>query len=212
MRIRKIRGHNRRHRQVEHWVQYNLPLRKDLIDNYNSDHIDIVIHPWCDISLSNSMFPEPKRKTKLIILKGLLDIYDSLETQLDTLNVPYYLALWLNEPRFSKSQVVCAINDKIEYYENVFTKVQKKEKLNLNNYSILKARLEQFGWSQFVDEDHIDSDIVGIPDDYENANDYYETKKWFEKLMKKEHRAYDTDGFKIYSFTKGNIWVGKKKK
>jgi len=55
LRKRKIRGHNRRHKQVKNWKENNLSLRKDILDNFQSDHIDIVVHPWCDLSLSNSI-------------------------------------------------------------------------------------------------------------------------------------------------------------
>lgn len=95
MRSRKIRGHKRRHRQIETWLKNNLELRYDLLDNYSSDHIDIIVHPWCDISLKNSRFPEPKGKTKSLMLAGLLDIYDSWKKQLDQFNKPYYLKIWL---------------------------------------------------------------------------------------------------------------------
>ena len=111
MRQQKIRGFNRRFRDIDIWRSENLDLRLDLIEKYNGDHIDIVVHPWCDISIINSKIPEPKRVTKKLILNGLIDIYESWKVQLNNLGKPYYLKIWLFEPRFSKSQVVCAIAD-----------------------------------------------------------------------------------------------------
>ena len=124
MRKQKIRGHNRLQKQIEPWKRNNLILRQDLLESYERDHIDIVVHPWCDISTINSTFPEPNKLTKRKILAGLLDIYDNLKQQLDARGKPYYLKIWLYEPRVSKSQVVCAVGERILHYENIFNKIE----------------------------------------------------------------------------------------
>lgn len=206
MRKRKIRGHNRRHKQVKNWKENNLSLRKDILDNFQSDHIDIVVHPWCDLSLSNSIFPEPNKKTKYKILEALLDIHDSLKKQLDELKISYYLAIWLNEPRFSKSQIVCSVGNKIDFYKNAFQKANEPKQINLNHYSNLKERLEKFEWNHFLDEDHLDNEMLEEPDEDLNGDDY---KNWFNKLLKKEHRTYKSNGFEIYSFKRGDVWIGQ---
>ena len=74
MRQQKIRGFNRRFKEIDNWIAENLDVRLDLIEKYNGDHIDIVVHPWCDISIIKSKISEPKRKTKKLILNGLIDI------------------------------------------------------------------------------------------------------------------------------------------
>jgi hypothetical protein len=48
MRHQKIRGHNRRYRQIENWRLENIDLRTDLIEEYNGDHIDIVHYSSAD--------------------------------------------------------------------------------------------------------------------------------------------------------------------
>lgn len=209
MRKRKIRGHNRRHKQTLSWKNYNLPIRTDLLADYQSDHIDIVVHPWCDMSLINSVFPEPRGKTKIVILNALLDIYDSIEAQLIELGKPFYLAIWLFEPRFSKSQIVYAIDAQKDAYSMPFYASEVKKEINLNHYFSLKTRLEKFEWTHFIDEDHLDNEIVGEVDEYYKKSDYHEMKKWFDKMMRKEHRTFKKDDIEIYSFKKGNVWVGK---
>jgi hypothetical protein len=62
MKKQKIRGHKRKHRDIERWRLGNLELRLDLIEKYNYDYIKIFIHPWCDISIIKSEFPEPIKK------------------------------------------------------------------------------------------------------------------------------------------------------
>src|SRR5690606_9522052 len=123
MRIQKIRGHNRRQKQIKNWVEETKHLNIDELFEWRREYAEILIHPWSSgSSLIDSIFPEPYGKTKSIMLKGLLEIYESWKIELEKLNKPYYLKIWLCEPRFSRSQIVCAIDDKIDYYENLFNR------------------------------------------------------------------------------------------
>lgn len=209
MKQQKIRGHKRRHRHIEEWRLESLDLRLHLIQKYNGDHIDIVVHPWCDISIINSEIPEPNGKTKHLILSGLIDIYDSWKKQLDNKGQSYYLKIWLYEQRFSKSQVVCAIGDRISYYENLFYVSDKAKKLNPDNFGALKDRLEKLTWDFRLDEDHLDNNEVGEPEFYSTPKDFEESKKWFAKTLKKPHRTTKIDATtELYSFKRGHLWLG----
>jgi hypothetical protein len=157
MKYQKIRGHKRRRKDIEQWRLENLDLRLDLIEKYNYANIDIIVHPWCDISIINSAFPEPKGKTKQLMLNGLIDIYHSWKKQMDKSGQTYYLKIWLYEPRFAKSQVVCAVGDRIDYYENLFIKSDKKKQLMTVNYCNLKSKLDVLNWQYRLDEDHIEN-------------------------------------------------------
>ena len=213
MKQQKIRGQKRRHRQIEEWRLENLNLRFDLIEKYKGDHIDIVVHPWCDISIINSKIPEPKGKTRQLMLTGLIDIYNSWKVQLDKLGQPYYLKIWLFEHRFSKSQVVCAINDRIDYYENNFFKPDNLKTLNLDNFGTAKHRLKDLNWEYRLDEDHYDNCEVGEAELYASIEDYEYSKIWFNRLLKKAHRTNrlnetDGDATELYSFKRGDLWLG----
>jgi hypothetical protein len=215
MRYKKIRGHKRRHRQLENWRLRNLDIREDLIETYQSDHIDIVVHPWCDLSLTNSAFPEPKRKTKLLMLSGLIDIYDSWKIQLDKLGKPYYLKIWIFEPRFTKSQVVCAVDERIDFYKNNFQSPEKLKVFKSGQYGNLKSRLDNFKWENKLDEEYYDNSDLGEPEDYLTLKDYEYSKKWFENLKKKPHRIEknknsDKSMTEYYVFKKGDLWIGEK--
>ncbi|GAB3230108.1 hypothetical protein J0A67_16260 [Algoriphagus aestuariicola] len=212
MRQQKIRGHRRRHKHIEEWRLKNLDLRLDLIQKYNGDHIDIVVHPWCDISIIDSAIPEPKGKTKYLMLSGLIDIYDSWKKQLDKIGQSYYLKIWLYEPRFSKSQVVCAVGDKISYYENIFFKSDNIARLEPNNFGPIKSRIENLNWDWRVDEDHFDNNEVGEPGLYSTLADFEESKKWFTRTLRKPHRTTKIDETtELYSFKRGCIWLGGQK-
>lgn len=218
MRKRKIRGHNRRHKQIENWRFYNLSF--DLIDYLLTksarNYVKIRIHPWTGISLTNSVIPEPNGKTKQKILNGLLDIYEDWKNQLNQLGQPYYLKVWLFEPHFSQSQVVCAIGDSIDFYEKTFHKPDKDKTLQLDKYGSLKTKLSKLNWDYHIHEDHYDNTEVGKLEDYASKQDYEETILWFNKLLKKPHRTVKNehpmgDISEIYSFKRGDIWLGGQK-
>ena len=155
MRQKKIRGHNRRHKQIDNWRLDNLSL--DLTDYLLNErdryYAKIRVHPWSGLSLTNSVTPQPTGKTKQKMLNGLLDIYEDWKKQLDKLGQPYYLKVWLFEPRFSQSQVVCAIGDNVDFYENTFYKPDTDKPIQLDNYGSLKTNLSKFNWDYHFDED-----------------------------------------------------------
>ena len=218
MRQKKIRGHRRRWEDIENWRldNLNLSLTDSLQKNRDRFYAKIRLHPWSGISLTNSKTPQPTGKTKQKILNGLLDIYVGWKKQLDQLGEPYYLKIWLFEPRFSQSQVVCAFGDYIDFYENTFFKPERTKNLISGNYGQLKNRLDTFTWDYRLDEDHYDNTEVGVPEIYASRQDFEDTKNWFERLLKKPHR---TSKFKepigeateSYSFKRGNIWLGAQK-
>lgn len=214
MRIQKIRGFNRRFRDIDNWRIENLDLPVDLIEKYNGDHIDIYVHPWCDISIIDSKIPEPKGKAKKMIINGLIDIYESWKVQLEKSGNPYYLKIWLFEPRFSKSQVVCAVADRIDFYENSFFKPDFKKEFRPNNYGQLSERLQKFHWDYRLDEDQYDTNFVGEPHLYASSQDYEESVIWFNRLLKKPHRMIKftepiVEATELYSFKRGELWIGE---
>lgn len=128
MRIQKVRGHNRCQKQIKKWVQETKHLNLTELFEWRREYAEILIHPWSSgSSLIDNVFPEPNKKTKELMLEGLLEIYESWKIELDKLHKPYYLKIWLYEPRISKSQIVCAIDDKIAHYEKLFIKLDKPQ-------------------------------------------------------------------------------------
>ena len=217
MRYKKIRGHNRIHKHIDNWRLNNisldnLPLHRNnnIIMDRDRYHAKIEVLPWSRIPIMNSLIPEPTGRTKQEILNGLLDIYESWKKQLDKLGKPYYLKVWLYEPRFSQSQVVFAIGDKVDFYENLFYKPETDKPIKLENYGSLKSKLSKFNWDNYFDEvQYYDNDIIGL-------SEHKEYKKWFQTLFKKQYRTYkyeapfdDTTG--VCVFKMGEIWIGELK-
>ena len=131
---------------------------------------------------------------------------------MDKLNKPYYLKIWLYEPRISKSQVVCAIDEKIEYYENIFEKADFKP----NDSSLTNQLSSDFKWQPKVDEEpYWKSDLLWPIDQYERIEDSYSDRRLLTKLEKGNYKNKEIDspnGNKdtIYFLPKGKIWVGEK--
>jgi hypothetical protein len=217
MRTKKIRGHRRRHKQIDNWRLDNLSidLKDTLLNGSDRHYVKIGVHPWSGISITNSAIPEPTGKTKRKILTGLVDIYNNWKEQLNKLGQPFYLKIWLFEPRFSQSQVVCAIGDNIDFYKNTLFKPDSNKELTLDKYGP-SSGLNKLTWDYRLDEDQYDNCTVGEPGQYASRQDYEETEKWFKRILKKSHRTTKLkesigDIVEYYSFRRGDLWLGEEK-
>ena len=214
MKTKKIRGHKRIWKNIDQWKNANLNLDLDNLKSQGRDYVKIWVHPYSGLSLTHSHIPQPKAETKTRILTGLLDIYENWKTQLDALNNPYYLKIWLYEPRFSKSQVVCAIGDYINYYQNMFIH-SENIKASIGDYpDSIKNRMIKFTWQQRLDEEFLDNTEIGYPEDFPTKNEYLENKKWFYNELKKPHRKIIFkepigDATESYAFKIGHVWIGE---
>ncbi|MFV1884324.1 MAG: hypothetical protein ACMZ7B_07550 [Balneola sp.] len=211
MRIKKIRGHKRIWKRIDEWRDTNLKLDIENLLLQHRDYTKIRIHPFSSISVLNSYFPEPKGKTKKKILAALLDIYDSWKSSLDSLNEPYYLKIWLYEPEFSSSQVVCSLRSCLNFYDQTFFKPDDIPDSTIK--TMKKSLPENFNWTLHLDELHLKNNEIGSPEDYYSEEEYLNELNWFNKEIKKAHR---TSTFKdsndeiveYFSFKKGFVWLG----
>jgi len=213
--MKKIRGHRRIWRKIPYWIEVNKSLDIVYLKERQRDYAKIRIHPWGGIYSSFYQIPEPKRETKAKILQGLIKIYDSWEEELDKIQENYYLKIWLFEPRFSFSQVVCSIGDCLNFYDNTFFKPEYSKKLNPKNYGRLEKEVSKFNWEYRLDEDHFDANEIGNPEDFISLKAFKENEKRFNKIMKKPHRItkYSSPigvANESYSFKKGDVWIGQK--
>jgi len=83
MKIQKIRGQKRRPKNIEDWIHANLIYNKSYFFENHRDYCEVLVHPWCNIPITNSIIPEPRRKNRKKIIAGLLDINESWKTELD---------------------------------------------------------------------------------------------------------------------------------
>jgi hypothetical protein len=212
---KKIRGVKRAIKQVGYWKDYSKELSIERLKENLYAHAKIYVSPyhWARISSTNSEIPEPRGKIRKIIFSGLLDIYDAWKNQLKNLGEPYYLKIWISEPKFSDSQVVCAIGDKIEYYENLFMETESEIPFPVEKFANEKDRINKMEWESFYDEDLLCENDLGDPGDWKNIEDYKAQKRWYHQKLKKSHRTVildppDNGVDELYLFKKGLIWVG----
>ena len=103
MKYKKIRGKNRRIRQIKMWVAKNLVLNLEVLQQFQADYVKFWVDPWSLLSLTNSVYPQPQGIYKTLFIQGLVDIYFAWKKQLDELEQPYYLKIWLFENDLKRS-------------------------------------------------------------------------------------------------------------
>lgn len=150
IRKKKIRGHKRVQRSIEKWTEQNkiINIQDFLANKYCYAYLGI--QPYFSISSdNNNSIPEPASKTRKDIILGLETIYNNWKTELDKLNQPYFLKIYLFEPRVSKSQVICALgNKKIDYYQNFFRHIDD----NTSHSEFQKILSSDFKWETHSDD------------------------------------------------------------
>ena len=210
MKTRKLRGHNRIHKEIEHWKQENLNLNLDYLESSEREYCKVWVSPFSDISLSAAGIPKPKHKNRKLIFEGLLAIFTSWEKQLKALNEPYYLAIWLFEPHIEKSQVVCAIGSLLSFYDITFFRPKEQRNLATVNYGKFKNELDTFNWVYALDEDYFSKeDIERTVEDYMTKEDYTKMQKWYKNKLKNDLRTTtNPDGQTTYFYKLGSIFIG----
>lgn len=206
LRIKKIRGHKRIWKRIDTWVTYHKQLDLEYFKNYQREYSKVRVRPYSNLRLGNSLLSVPKGKTRQKIIDGLFEIHANWKQQLDTLNTPYYLKIWFYHPDVSRSQVVCAIGDFINFYEITFHNPKE------NKPFPFKAR--NLYWEHRIDEDHFsDEDIIGDVTEWISEDEFLAHKRWLNKKLKRPHRIsnekYDDGVIKTYhSIKNSDVWLG----
>ena len=215
MRYKKIRNGKRILDNIKEWRDNSIKLDLESLGTLKREYVKIMVPPYNYLQISSSRFPEPQGIIRQHLLSALLDIFDNWKISLDKLGKPYYLKIWLYNQRFAQSQVVCAIDDLIDFYEPTFHKPEEQKKIDLSSYGNLSSRMDKMTWQYALDEEHWDNTSIGEIDEYATENDFYETKRWLKKRLQKPHRKTvnpDTNSLikEYYSFKHGTVWIGGK--
>ena len=154
-----------------------------------------------------------KGELRKSIVETLLKIYFEWKIELDKLNKEYYLAIWLYNPRMLKSEIVCAIDEKITYYNNEsFLSNNKNPEFDPKQIGELSAKLEEFNWVKKFDLDSVREWEINFPkEQYESEKKYNKDQKFYNKLIREKFHVEEKDNEKIYFHPKGDVWIGKLK-
>lgn len=214
MKLKKIRGHKRIWKAVKLWEQENIDLDIQELKAHQRKYVKIWVSPYCDYDLKGSQTPEPKGETRALILEALINIYHSWQRELEHLEEPYYLKIWLYEPNFSRSQIVCALGNFINFYETAFNIPKVQKKFNPINYGRFSEKLKDFKWTYAPEEKALTIADIGEPEEFESIEDYRENKKYVRTRLKRPFRKStsedETSGVTEYFWFKhGAIWLGE---
>ena len=185
--LKKIRGHNRIRKKIELWRNVSLKPNLDLIQNYYYDYVKIWISPFSNLNYKENDYSGPKSGNRLLILNALFDIYDNWDLELKKLNTAYYLKIWLYEPRFTRSQVVCAIEDRIEWYDEVLQMAENNIKFPHDKYKKLANRIDQFTWTAAIDDEIFENEFQP-KEQYPNDSDLLQHKRVCFRYHTKDHK------------------------
>ncbi|GAA4059206.1 hypothetical protein [Flavobacterium chungnamense] len=211
-RIKKIRGHKKIQKKIQNWIEQNrtINISDFLANKYCYTYVSL--NPYFNISVNDSNIPEPKKETRKQIILGLQEIYNNWKIELDKLNQPYFLKIYLFEPRISKSQVICAIGkEKIEYYKNFFRIADKDN--SLSNFK--KIISSDFKWKTHLDDDiYSEQELLSPESYYYSEEDYNYCKKLLKKLQNKNYTKVKTEDEYgkdyLYYVPKGKVFIGGK--
>jgi len=166
IKYKKIRGEKRRIRKIKQWIDDHLDLDIAYLKRYQCEYVKFWVDPWDRLSLTNSQYPQPQGIYKELFFNGLLQIYMSWKEQLDFLDQPYYLKIWLFENDLKRSQVVCVIGEKIEYYQNLFEKPLDETSLGIVEWQEVSDMMKKVNWEKKIEITLYEKDWLGRPDDY----------------------------------------------
>jgi hypothetical protein len=202
----KLRGLHRRKSEIDKWIKSSLDLDLGTLINRQVYYKKIWVYPWSNLFCDK----QPPTDYRNQITSGLIDIFINWQTELEKLNQPYYLKIWLNYPRFKNSQVVVAIGDKIDYYNNIFLPTDKSISFPHDKFASNKERISKLSWQPFLDEEtYCESDFDSSKEEYENEGNYHYDQRLIKRFRENHDRKEITTDDICYFKTRGLVWCGE---
>jgi hypothetical protein len=192
MNKKKVRGWKRQIRKLERWKIQHLNLE---LNRYGYSYVKIWLDPWYRLEKRN-----PPIWFQRLILAALLEIYESGREQVLARGEKLYLKIWLFDPHFITSQVVAAVGERINYYEDLFAQSNETKSFPYQKYLNRSYNLQDYDWVLSVDEDMYfeREDELSVEDT--------------ESLKKIAFRVVEvSNGDKMYGVKKGDLWLGARK-
>ncbi|MEO8067336.1 MAG: hypothetical protein ABI599_06555 [Flavobacteriales bacterium] len=146
------------------------------------------------------------------MLQALLDIHESWDAQLSELGKPYYLKVWLFDPDFMRSQVVCAWGEAQDYYQNTFTPAPAPFPIPTEKFEDLDERLRKLDWVTHLNEHiYFESDFDGVQADGSEGM-HAHRKGLLQRLKSADFPVSEVEFLgkptKAYAMPLGHVWVG----
>jgi hypothetical protein len=210
----KIRGIKRRQKDLNSWIDFHQELSIDRLKEYGYVYAKTKFGPWANLFIERP-YPSDYRK---LLFSNLIDFYFNWKKTLDKEFDNYYLKIWLSYPRFIDSQIVVAIGDKIDYYNDLFEKCDNQREFPLEVFNTEKLRINLFDWVTHYDRDYyLERNYLNLElEDYKDTENYYKEKRFYNRLIKNEfpYKMIDHGNGeeRLFYIQKGYIWIGELKK
>ena len=189
---KKVRGWKRRLRQLDRFRLAYRTLDVDALRQSHYDYVKIWLDPWSRLGGRN-----PPVWFRRRILAALMDIHDAWRAALEAEGEPYYLEVWLFHPDFHRSQVVAAMDWRMEHYQNVFEPARSAARRPPALYDDPAYDLDGFRWRVGTE---VNVYMAG-PDELDD-----DVKADFERRAARIEQA--KNGDLLYYFELGSVWQG----
>lgn len=201
--MKKVRGFNRYFDSIQKSIKVDSQIDLDFLNR--EKYYNFQFEDWYGSNIAL------KGKGRKFVLDNLISIYSNWAHELKQHNLEYYLAIWLYDPRLELSEVVCAIDSKIEYYEEeALWKSADISDFPSNKFKPFDNQLANFNWTKKVDlEPTFEWEMNWPKEQYDNLKEYYSDQRFYRDIKKNADRIVEREGEKIYFSEVGDIWVGQ---
>ncbi|PIB34497.1 hypothetical protein BFP72_18835 [Reichenbachiella sp. 5M10] len=213
MRSKKLRGLKRRQKNIDKWFEGHQRINLEILKESKYYYCKSKVDPWSNLYYEVD-YPANYRRQ---LFSHLLSIYELWKKQLEDNFDDFYLAIWLNDRRFIDSQVVSAIGDRAEHYQQMWNLHEEPLKFPIKLFNNEEDRVSMFHWDSTEDEDLVfESEYSDLDiNDYWSPEDFFDDVRSYRKLVKNNTptRTIQTeDGIeKAFVLKRGNTWIGKQK-
>lgn len=214
MKFKKIRGQARRIRQIRQWIEHHQYLNLETLWLEQRAYVKFQVAPWNRLSLTKSQYPQPEGIYKQLLLEGLISIYHHWYAQLEQLQQPYKLWIWWFEHHVHCSQVVCAIGEKLNFYDHAFEDPKIALPIQTSrHYQENAAQFEQLIWQHRLEIQAYAEDHVGQRSEYGSEQDYLDSLNWFEQqVIQQYHSTTQLGDTRYYMVINDQVWLGQAQK
>lgn len=190
---------------IQEWIE-----QKEYLNENRFDKEKLIDQKYLNYQIDDcyDYLDNVKGKTRNEIFKVLFNTYLNWKTELIDLNIPFYLGVWIYNPRLPKSEVVCAIgNEKIDYYQNKCFDVSNEQR-NIIDLKNFKKEKDILVWTKKVDFDTLEDWEINFPkENYENEQHWLEYQEYIKNFINSSYKV--DKNKKRYYKNVGEIWTGE---
>ncbi|MHC5352775.1 hypothetical protein ACYSNX_01050 [Myroides sp. LJL115] len=194
---------------IARWIESSKNLEINYLSKQKRVNVKFLVEPWCNLNMDDSPVLPLEGEYKEAFLNGLVEIYHSWKQTLEQLKEPYYLKIWLFEKQLHRSQVVCAIEESLDFYASVFEPCETSSFL-VDSSHAKKIKQTSIQWEPSYELQLYEADFVGDLSQYSSEKEYLESKEWFElNVIEKAYTIMPYGKSICYLVKTDTVWLGQ---